>query len=176
VSLRRRYRDAATINKGGTLNRTVQEELEIVRSRSSGIVRPEDVVEFAKDPNTAMHSRFTWDDTEAARKHRLWEARELIRLCVSIIPQDEQPIRTFVSLGSDRVKPGGGYRSTEEVLSVEEMRTELLEQALKEFRLWKSKYERLTELNAVFAAAEKVQVKSGRKASRTTKPLVAATA
>lgn len=46
---------------------------------SKGNVRPVDVIEAARDPKSALHKDFEWDDTKAAHKHRLETARKLIR-------------------------------------------------------------------------------------------------
>ena len=48
-------------------------------SQADGSVNPQDVVDAAKDPNSAMHRYFTWDNKEAARKLRLVEAGYIIR-------------------------------------------------------------------------------------------------
>lgn len=47
--------------------------------RDNGRLAPVDVVEAARDPASPLHSHFTWDDTEAAEKYRLMQARTLIR-------------------------------------------------------------------------------------------------
>ena len=44
----------------------IQDELELIAEAHGGILYPRDVVEFAKDEETALHSQFTWDDSEAA--------------------------------------------------------------------------------------------------------------
>jgi hypothetical protein len=61
-------------------------ELETIRRNAGGVLRPEDVVSFAADPDTELHSRFEWDDTEAAQQYRLWQARQLIRVTVTVLP------------------------------------------------------------------------------------------
>ena len=54
---------------------------EILRSleRDNGRLLPDDVVTAATDPESPLHSHFTWDDTEAAKRFRLSQARALIR-------------------------------------------------------------------------------------------------
>lgn len=37
-------------------------------------VKPSDVVELARDENTALHNLFTWDDSVAAERYREHEA------------------------------------------------------------------------------------------------------
>jgi len=39
---------------------------------------PTDVVEAAKDPKSPIHHHFCWDDTEAAHRYRIQQARSLI--------------------------------------------------------------------------------------------------
>lgn len=46
---------------------------------AAGRLAPADVVEAARDPQSPLHSHFEWDDTDAARKYRLDQARTLIR-------------------------------------------------------------------------------------------------
>lgn len=57
------------------------EIVEILRDleKDSGRLVPGDVVEAARDPDSPLHSHFTWDDTEAADKYRLQQAGVLIR-------------------------------------------------------------------------------------------------
>ena len=114
------------------------------------------VVEFADDPNTALHSYFEWDSNRAAHEYRLEQARHLIRTRVVILPRDNKPIRAFVHLESDQGS-GGGYREIEVVLRTKKLRDQLLEQALREFHSWRAKYEHLKKLEPVFAAAEQVK-------------------
>lgn len=136
----------------------VLKELETIRQQAGGLLRAEDVVRYAEDESTALHSCFTWDDGEAAHRYRLWEARTIIRVCVKTAPRKEiAPMRVFVSMESDRATPGGGYRAMVEVLSDEQRRAQLLEQATKEFERWEARYRHLTELAQVFAAMDTVR-------------------
>lgn len=47
--------------------------------RDNGRLVPSDVVEAARDPNSPLHQHFEWNDSEAAEKYRLDQARTLIR-------------------------------------------------------------------------------------------------
>ena len=138
------------------LVRAWRDELDLIAKRHGGKLRPEDVVEFARDPSTALHVKFTWDDTEAARQHRLWQARSLISIVVTTLPGQTKEFRAFVSMQDDRKERGGGYRFTIAVLSDKEKRAKLLAEALADFDRWKEKYETLEELGEVFAARRKV--------------------
>lgn len=128
----------------------IKQELEALAEANNGLLKPEVVVEFAKNPDTALHNRFEWDDTEAAKQYRLWQARQLIRVIVNILPnENEIKYKMFVSLQEDR-RNGGGYRTLVDVMSDEEMRKRLLAQAHEDFKLWQKKYQQLKELAPVF--------------------------
>lgn len=134
-----------------------REELERIRTANSGVLRAADVVAFARNPDTALHGRFEWDDTEAARQYRLWQARELIRVVVQTHPADDAPTRVYVSLADDRDKDGGGYRALDEVMRSKAMRAALLEQARVDMVRFEAKYNHLCEVASVVAAMRSVR-------------------
>jgi hypothetical protein len=85
----------------------IREELRALVS--NGRLNPEDVVDAARNPNSSLHSYFTWDDTEAAAAFRLQEARALIRrVKVNVIRTDDSVVRvpSFV-----RSPAGKGYQN-----------------------------------------------------------------
>jgi hypothetical protein len=126
----------------------IAHELKRIAEIHNGLLRPDVVVEYARDENSPLHRSFTWDDTAAARAHRLWQARQLISAQVTIIPSTNKEIDAFVSLDSDR-RNGGGYRMIVEVMSDEVRRAELLRQAAREARAWARKYQDVRELSNV---------------------------
>lgn len=135
-------------------NEAIRQELE--QLKSAGVIQPADVVARASDPESAMHSWFQWDDTEAAQAYRLQQARQLLRVFVTVESRDNKPVRAFVSLGSDRYGDGG-YRALAEVLSDEELRAQLLADAVKELRSAEKKYRQLQELSGVWSALDEVE-------------------
>lgn len=134
-----------------------QSELASVARKHRGVLRAADVVEFARNPKTELHSKFTWDDTEAAQQYRVWQARRLIRVSVDILPGVDKKYHAWVSLETDRDVPKGGYRATAAVLSNPARRIQLLEQALREFKRWERRYIELTELVPIFEAADGIK-------------------
>lgn len=94
--------------------------------KPSGIIAASDVVMAARDPKSPLHSRFTWDDSEAAHQWRLQQARQLISVCVTVSEHTQKNERVFVSLNRDQYAVGGGYRVMAEVLSDEQLRRERL--------------------------------------------------
>jgi hypothetical protein len=55
----------------------------------SGTLTPGAVVDDASDPASPLHAHFQWDDSIAARAHRLDQARALIRIRVETVVGDE---------------------------------------------------------------------------------------
>ena len=139
---------------------TVIEELEQIRSEHGGILYPSDVVEYAKDSNTELHQRFDWDDSSAAHQYRLWQARHIINVHVTVLKRDDIKVDTYVSLRADR-NDGceRGYRSMIEVMSNPLLRSTLLEEAMRDFERWEEKYKSIQELADIFAAAKTVKQK-----------------
>ena len=65
----------------------IEAALQEIAERNNGRLLPEDVVTAAADPGSALHARFTWDDTEAAEKHRRNEARTLTETLTFKVPR-----------------------------------------------------------------------------------------
>jgi len=128
-------------------------ELELAQlAKQNGLLRPEDVVKYASNPKTALHECFTWDDSEAAREYRLWQARQLIGMVVTKENDGLKGVRFYVSLNQDRLVKGGGYRAIRSVLGNAKLRQALLAEALADMKRFERKYESLKELAGVFAA------------------------
>jgi len=132
-------------------------ELEQIAADHGGIAKPPHVVAFAaENPDSELHKRFEWDDSKAGYQYRLWQAREIISVCVTILPHpdagEEITTRVFVSLGRDRITEGGGYRHLSSVLSDKDMRAELLAEAAREAAHFVEKFETLQELASVHRA------------------------
>ena len=118
------------------------------------------VVDAAREESSPLHGYFEWDDNKAANEYRLLQARKLIRVVVQPCePLDNQPMHVYQSLVTDRVVPGGGYRTTEAILSTEAWRNTLLEQAKRELISVRNKYASLTELAKVWTAIDTVTPK-----------------
>lgn len=142
-----------------------KEELAAIHKANRGKkLMPADVVAFARNPKSALHSRFTWDNRAAADRYRILEARWLIEMVkVSVLGDDREPVRVYVSLAQDRENARGGYRGLDDVLRNAQLRDALLGEALEDLRRVEERYGRLTELAAVFAEADRVRRKSGRR-------------
>lgn len=126
----------------------IDQELLALNEKHGGVAPPRAVVDFARNPETALHACFTWDDGKAAERYRIIQARRLIRARVYYEPRLEKKVRAFVSLEDDR-NPQGGYRLLSQVLSDDDLRARLLEEARREMVRFVRKYESLEELAGV---------------------------
>ena len=144
------------------MKNNVANELTALFDQHGGILPPKDIVAFAADPLTALHSEFCWDDNIAANEHRLNQARRLLRVWVTFEPSVQKHMRVAVSLQNDREAPGGGYRLMVHVMSDSEKREQLLKQALDQIRKLQQLYGSLGELAGVFAAAEQAKMRLKR--------------
>lgn len=139
-----------------------KQELELIRKNNNGVLRPADVVEYARNPKTALHERFEWNNAKAADAYRLWQARELIRVVVKLDDvAATPPIRLYCSLPEDRQNgDGGGYRVIDDVMRSSQMRASLLRQAEQDMRRFEQKYHQLKELAGVIEAMRKARTKT----------------
>ncbi len=140
-------------------------ELQEIAKQSKGILQPQAVVEYAKNPETALHSHFTWDDSTAAQAYRIWQARQIISVTVTILETKNgaMNIKAFVSLKPDRQNPGGGYRVLAVVMGDEGQRRQLLSDALAELQVFQQKYQSLTELSAIMDEIARVNKKPRKR-------------
>jgi hypothetical protein len=113
------------------MNDAARAELDLIRQRAGGFLRPADVVDHAKSKKSALHGFFEWDDGKAAAQYRLAQARAIIRVVVQVNEQSSEKVRAFVSLQQDR-NSAGGYRAFAEVVEDEALMLSLVEQARKE--------------------------------------------
>lgn len=132
-----------------------------------GLLKPSEVVTFAKNPDTELHKHFEWDDSEAAGRYRIEQARGLIqRVWVTVLPNESVTHRAFVSLMPDRASAGGGYRDIEGVMADPVKTKSYLETALSEFRALQRKYQSVEALAPVYSALDRVAAKARHQVSK----------
>lgn len=132
------------------------DEIKYIEERD-GVITAEAVVDFAKDPNTALHNKFTWDDKHASEQWRLWEARQLISTVKVIVEVDQKEFVTRAFVHYD--KGERGYVSIAKVLSDEEKKAKMLATAMNELDTFRNKYSTLNELATVLKAIDALKIK-----------------
>jgi len=143
----------------------LQTELRAIQKKSrDGVLHAREVLAWAEThKQSALHSRFEWDNTKAAAEHRLWQAREIIRLV--IVNEDREP--QFVSLSCDR-SSGGGYREISNVVKSEHFSAVMLRDAIQELNRVRTRYNRVKQLTSVWRELDKV-ITALQKEAKTTR-------
>jgi hypothetical protein len=158
TSRRRRsvLRDVSDGPAKGVKRAVVAKMLRSIASANDGMITPQSVVEAARPASSPIHECFQWDNTKAAHEYRLFQARQLIRVTVEVIPSmgDKTPMRVYVSIGDDRGE--GGYRRIVDVMNTPELRDKLLSEAKRDMQVFRTKYAKLVELSKVFGEMDKV--------------------
>jgi len=125
------------------------DELELIRHDHGGVLQPQHVIEHARDSESLLHGYFEWSDSRAANEYRVFQAREVIRrVRVTILNRDqiEVKVRKYISLATDRVGSGGGYREVRDVIEIDERRQQMIETAYRELKNFVDRYKDLSEL------------------------------
>ncbi len=97
---------------------TVGEELEAIREANAGRLMPDDVLQYAANPKSPLNAAFTWDDSLAAEKYRLDEARNLIRNVLIVSKRGvSQKAYHRVRLVRSETQDSASYYQSSEVLA-----------------------------------------------------------
>lgn len=137
----------------------VGDEVQRLSKVDAGL-KPEHLVKAAASETSPLHPLFTWDDTEAATKYRIHEARNVINsLKVTVVVEDrEVKAPAFVSVGHtvENQDRGEGYRSVAVVLNDPAFASEARAEALSRLRAVRQRYASLEELAPVWEAIDQV--------------------
>jgi len=136
-------------------------EIETIRKKNGGEVTADAVVERAKALRNPLHNDFEWDDSVAAREHRLATARYIMRSFVVVRKEikTDRPQRVYGVVKQPQVGPGRAkhvYQSMDDILSDVDLRSEFLSKALSELLRVRNKYRDLQELAVVMRAIDEV--------------------
>ena len=117
-------------------------------------VKPEQVVERARDTSSELHKCFEWNDTAAAERYRIIQARSVINHLIVVKKDSEasnvDPIQFRVMMKNDRSE-SSGYKQTIVMVKDEDEYRKLLQQAYAELHAFKQKYACLSELSNILA-------------------------
>ncbi len=128
-------------------------------TKEKGIVSPRELLELARPEDSILHDLFEWDDSVAAEKYRLVQARHIMNhLTVELITNGESiKAPAFINIELTTDEDGQGYLDIESVVKSKTLKDHMLEQAMKEMITWKARYNLYKELNQIFEVVEKVQ-------------------
>jgi hypothetical protein len=132
-----------------------------------GKLKARDVVDEARSKKNPLHEVFDWDNTSAAEKYRLEQARHLINHLTVEVSYDGQKedIKGWVSVNEtpgDK-KMNKVYIKTERVLSEPELRHQIVVGAIEEAEYWHEKWKQYKELSEVFTVIKKTKGRLKKK-------------
>ena len=124
------------------------ERLEQIASKNKSKIKPITVVEDARSNSSPFHNYFVWDNTKAAEKYRIQQARELINHIVEVVVIEgkQSTQRSFFNVvngGGERV-----YVTLNKAVTTTSYRLQLLNQLI-------TVLENTTELMKLFRSYEK---------------------
>lgn len=113
---------------------------------------PQNLVELARDENSALHNDFEWNDTIAGEKYRNIQASEMIRLIVIQSEEAEhEPIRVF-----QKVEETHTYEPVRLIVQHKDEYQALLRRAKAELKAFENRYKSLVELQEVFKEIDRL--------------------
>jgi hypothetical protein len=136
---------------------TVAQEIMSIGDKDD--VRPQQIVEYAKNENTELHKCFTWNNHEASEKWRLHEARDIVTQLVIVKVNKESgkkeptDIRVFYKTDASH---STGYKPTTLIMKKVDEYEKLLNMAKTELKWFRKKYSNLSELEKVFEAIDEL--------------------
>ena len=126
---------------------TVAEEILSIGEEASAA----QILDKARDEATELHKCFEWDDTAAAEKYRLVQARNItanlvIRRTEEEVKENKPEIRIF-----HKTEASSGYKPIQVIVKHEDEYENLLKRAYAELHAFKIKYQNLQELDYILS-------------------------
>ena len=125
----------------------------------NGFITPGIVVEDARNARSPLHDFFDWDNTVAAEKWRIVQARSLImHVSITVVSENKPTIRQFFSvtptkeMNTDEIKV---YIPIGDVMNNEKQREEVIKYAKRELEGWTLRYAQYSELFGVIKAIKR---------------------
>ena len=125
---------------------------ELAAIAGAGRLTPDAVVETARNPASAMHGMFDWDDAVAAAKWRIEQARAVIRH-IHIIDDENNTRPAFLSVSTAGSKTQ--YQPVEAVARSREMQVAVLAAAKRDLDAYTIRYRALKEICDLVEPAKK---------------------
>ena len=120
-----------------------------------GIILAEDVLKDARDDGSPLHDFFEWDDSEAAEHWRLNQARYLLRSIHVVLKNDEgeeEQTRFTYNVTDTPDDDGEGQRvycTIQRVLTDDEIRAQVVEQAMRQLQSWRDRPDYFENLSLI---------------------------
>lgn len=138
----------------------IGERLDQLMSKHGGAATPGQVLADAASKKSPLHASFEWDDTVAAKAHRLEQARYLVRSIEIVHVPFGNPGSREVEVIATRAFPhvvigkSPVYATMGTVMADANLRLQLLDNAKRALATWRKNYTDLQELSAVYASVD----------------------
>lgn len=137
---------------------TQLEALKEIAARDGGFLRPQAVVDAARDRDSPLHGAFCWNDTEAAKRYRILQAQQLIRSFRVTVENNgaKYDMPVFVGVSTDRTggKCDNPYRLASDVAKDTDLLAVAENDALEQLRGIKARYDHLKRLGDIWATID----------------------
>ena len=157
------WRESHTINLDPNAVGVEIEELH----QTFGYVTPEVLVEAARDPESAMHAYFDWDDDIAAKKWRKQQSRYILSSIRVVRNGDPKPRVMNVSV--KLVEGGRAYQKTVVAVKDKTLWDQVMEETRNKLR---AVQQRLEDLIAVETRVRKTRATKVRDAVKVAEDLI----
>lgn len=133
------------------------EELKSIKRRD-GILKPQNVVDHARDPGSPLHKCFEWEDTVAANRFRLHQARCLMHSIYTVKYEEgkAEPDAPFV-FNVQTEEEGRTYRTAAEIMDDEPATDYLFDVARQTIKGWRKRYAHIQKLANIHAEIDKLE-------------------
>jgi hypothetical protein len=140
-------------------------ELESLRVASGdGSLSPVAILAWASaHPKSALYGTFEWDDTKAAKEHRLWQARQMIHTYEVVhLEQPEQGMTSIPLISVPSRRRGsnsdeGSYVRRDVIMDRPDYRQSVLAEQIKLLETMRTNYGWLSELDDVWAVIDNIK-------------------
>jgi len=139
---------------------------DLVEERN-GTITPGGVLTDAESERSPLHDFFEWDDTQAAGRWRMNQARYLLRSIHVVLKNkdgEEEQARFTYNIHDTPEDDGDGQRvycTIQRVLTESDIRTQVIEQAMRQLQSWRNRYQQYSEFSQVFSAIAEIQQSLG---------------
>jgi hypothetical protein len=143
------------------------ERIDAIVQQNGGSVSREDVLDDARNLDSPLHPAFEWDDPVAAEQWRLEQARYLLRSINVVIEKPDgetTETRAFVHVNietEDVTEQGPAFVTVQRALGDDELRRQLILEALARIEFWQKRYGEYSEFAPVVMAINQVREQIG---------------
>ena len=134
---------------------------EVLRIKEKNGLTAWNLLNEARKKRNPLHDLFDWDDTIAAKKWRLQQARVFINEIMVVVDSEEYYAFENVKIVVDKTEPDNStraYMTRDDILGHEELRQQVLDAAHEQLLYWREKYTQynFVELRNVMTEIDKI--------------------